>query len=119
MAQLSDQLLMATILGYTLAMLCYAAEYSFGSRGAVARVAVARQREPELVAVGGGAPTPPAPPVVVAERGGTPGRAAWFGRIAVGLTVLAVLAHVGVLVTRGLAAHRVPWGNMYEFVVAV
>jgi len=35
------------------------------------------------------------------------------------LTVLAVAAHAGVLVTRGLAAGRVPWGNMYEFVVAL
>jgi cytochrome c-type biogenesis protein CcsB len=124
MAQLSDQLLMATILGYSLAMLCYAAEYSFGSRGAVARVAVARQREPELVAVGGGGETPASPvaqvarPIVSAPKD-RPGRAAVFGRIAVVLTVLGVLAHVGVLVTRGLAAHRVPWGNMYEFVVAV
>ncbi|MCW1250056.1 c-type cytochrome biogenesis protein CcsB [Acaricomes phytoseiuli] len=36
-------------------------------------------------------------------------------RVAVALTILAVLLHgVGVL-TRGLAAGRVPWGNMYEF----
>jgi cytochrome c-type biogenesis protein CcsB len=38
--------------------------------------------------------------------------------VAVGLTGLGVLAHAGVLLTRGLAAGRVPWGNMYEFVVA-
>jgi cytochrome c-type biogenesis protein CcsB len=135
MAQLSDQLLMVTILGYTLAMLCHAAEYSFGSRGAVARVAVARQRERELVAVGAAPDDSPRSwpnPVVIATTtrqdrgvgvGGGPaaaiGPAGVFGRIAVLLTVLGVLAHVGVLVTRGLAAHRVPWGNMYEFVVAV
>ena len=29
------------------------------------------------------------------------------------------MTYVATLVTRGLAAHRVPWGNMYEFVLAV
>ena len=37
------------------------------------------------------------------------------GHVAVGLTVLGWAAHVGSVVTRGFAAHRVPWGNMYEF----
>ena len=35
-----------------------------------------------------------------------------------GLTVLGVLAHAGVLVSRGLATDRLPWGNMYEFATA-
>src|SRR5688572_16457621 len=39
MAELSDQLLVITILAYLGAMLCYAVEYAFGSRGVVARVA--------------------------------------------------------------------------------
>ncbi len=41
------------------------------------------------------------------------------GRIALVLTVVGLVAHVGCMVTRGLAAHRVPWGNMYEFIIAV
>jgi len=36
-------------------------------------------------------------------------------RVAVALTVLGTLIHVAAVVSRGLAAHRVPWGNMYEF----
>jgi cytochrome c-type biogenesis protein CcsB len=36
-------------------------------------------------------------------------------RIAVALTVLAAVIHTGAVLTRGIAAHRVPWGNMYEF----
>jgi cytochrome c-type biogenesis protein CcsB len=36
-----------------------------------------------------------------------------------GLTVLGIGTHVAVLVTRGLAAGRLPWGNMYEFATAV
>ncbi|MQS13586.1 c-type cytochrome biogenesis protein CcsB [Streptomyces kaniharaensis] len=37
------------------------------------------------------------------------------GRIAVSLTVLAALLHVGGVITRGLSVSRWPWGNMYEF----
>jgi cytochrome c-type biogenesis protein CcsB len=37
------------------------------------------------------------------------------GHVAVALTVAGWGAHVGSVVTRGFAAHRVPWGNMYEF----
>ncbi len=38
-----------------------------------------------------------------------------WGRIAVALTVLAWLIHLSGVVLRGVAAHRVPWANMYEF----
>ena len=48
-------------------------------------------------------------------RRGHPGRARLAGRLAVGITVLGWATHVGSVTTRGLAAHRVPWGNMYEF----
>jgi cytochrome c-type biogenesis protein CcsB len=39
--------------------------------------------------------------------------------IAVAVTALGALTHLGVMVTRGLAAGRLPWGNMYEFGTAV
>jgi cytochrome c-type biogenesis protein CcsB len=48
--------------------------------------------------------------VVELDRGY--GRAA---RIAVAVTVIGWVAHLATIVTRGFAAHRVPWGNMYEF----
>ena len=38
-----------------------------------------------------------------------------FERVAFALTVLAWLLHVGGTVLRGIAAHRVPWANMFEF----
>jgi cytochrome c-type biogenesis protein CcsB len=43
-----------------------------------------------------------------------------FGRIGVGLTVVAAALHLAGLVARGLGAEpaRVPWGNMYEFAIA-
>ncbi|HXF02998.1 MAG TPA: c-type cytochrome biogenesis protein CcsB [Arthrobacter sp.] len=36
-------------------------------------------------------------------------------RVGVALTVLATLILAAGVVARGMAAHRVPWGNMYEF----
>jgi len=38
-----------------------------------------------------------------------------WARIGTALTVLAFLFHLGADVTRGIAAERVPWANMYEF----
>jgi cytochrome c-type biogenesis protein CcsB len=35
--------------------------------------------------------------------------------VAVALTAVGWAVHVASVVTRGVAAHRVPWGNMYEF----
>jgi cytochrome c-type biogenesis protein CcsB len=40
-------------------------------------------------------------------------------RTAFGLTVVGLLLHLAAVVTRGLAEHRVPWGNMYEFIAAI
>jgi cytochrome c-type biogenesis protein CcsB len=41
------------------------------------------------------------------------------GRVAIALTGLGWAVHLAAIITRGQAAHRVPWGNMYEFVMAV
>ena len=35
------------------------------------------------------------------------------------LSLAGVLAHTAAVITRGLAVHRAPWGNMYEFVTAL
>ncbi len=40
-----------------------------------------------------------------------------YGRIGVALTIVGFLLNVMGMVSRGLAAGRVPWGNMYEFVI--
>jgi cytochrome c-type biogenesis protein CcsB len=125
-AQLSDQLLTATVLLYALAMLGYAVEYAFGARGAVGR-SVART----LVSVGAGGgadrddTTEPEQADVESANaepgrpGLTPEQAALAGKAALALTVLGALTQAGCLLARGLAAHRVPWGNMYEFVIAI
>lgn len=41
-----------------------------------------------------------------------------WGRLGVAATVLAAALHVSAVVLRGLAAERLPWGNMYEFVTS-
>jgi cytochrome c-type biogenesis protein CcsB len=111
MGALSNQLLVVTILSYLAAMLCYAAEYAFGERGVVARVA-----SRELVGAGG--------PVTLTESVEVETREAVslrrvnrVGVAAVVLTGIALAAHAATLLTRGLAAGRVPWGNMYEYVI--
>ncbi len=117
-ARLSDSLLVATILTYTLAMLLYAVEYAFGRRGRVAVSAAAPVGERVLVGAGG----PPTPATPANPTGIVPparSRTVSFGRMAVALTAFGWLAHAGSLVFRGLSVGRVPWGNMYEFAVAV
>jgi cytochrome c-type biogenesis protein CcsB len=105
LAQLSNNLTYSAIAVYVIALVLYAAELAFGSRGVVARTATS--------ATAGGSVTmldePESPP--------SPGRwdAARLGRSAVALTVLGFGLQLAAVVTRGLAAQRVPWSNMYEF----
>ncbi|MGC4804904.1 c-type cytochrome biogenesis protein CcsB [Micromonospora sp. DT233] len=120
MSALSDQLVTFAILGYLVAMICHAVEYAVGNARAVAPAAPAR----ELVGAGVGAPggttVEPAAPAAAPPRGGRfADRARLAGLIAVGFTVLAAALHLAATVTRGIAADRMPWGNMYEFVLTI
>jgi cytochrome c-type biogenesis protein CcsB len=45
-------------------------------------------------------------------------RGLWL-RAAFGLTCAGLAAQIFAILTRGLAEHRVPWANMYEFVAAI
>jgi cytochrome c-type biogenesis protein CcsB len=98
-------------------MVCHAAEYAFGNRSHIGRAAALPARE--LVAAGIQTSAvkveePVAPPPAPGRD-----RAALAGKAAVAVTALAALVHLGALVTRGIAAERMPWGNMYEFVLSV
>lgn len=112
LAHLSDQLVLGAVLLYAAAMAGYALDLGFGVRR---RAAVAEQSK-VLVGVGGaGSPAPGQ-----AEEGQTPERSERdWGRFAVLLSVLGWALHLGALVSRGVAAERWPWGNMYEFLVAI
>jgi cytochrome c-type biogenesis protein CcsB len=115
MAELSNHLFAITVLTYLIAMVCYAAEYAFGSRSHIGRAAA----RPARVLVGAGAPveTTVASPVEPERK--PVDRGEWAGRIAVGFNAIGLLVHLGALVTRGVAADRMPWGNMYEFILSV
>jgi cytochrome c-type biogenesis protein CcsB len=94
----------AAVAVYVLAMVFYLVEQAMQR--------TAKQAVEAKVLVGSGGPEVDATPEVEPIA---PGRAARFGRMAVSLTVFGVLLHFSSLVLRGFAAHRVPWGNMYEF----
>jgi cytochrome c-type biogenesis protein CcsB len=113
MADLSDDLMAFTVLAYLAAMVAYAAEYAFGQRSRVGRVAERPARE--LVGAGGPPVVAPSAPVEAPRRDW----GAVAGGTGVGLNALALLLHLGTLVTRGVAADRMPWGNMYEFILSV
>jgi cytochrome c-type biogenesis protein CcsB len=46
-------------------------------------------------------------------------RVAWVGRAAVAVAGAGLGANLAAAVTRSLATHRVPWGNMYEYSIMV
>ncbi|SCG62629.1 c-type cytochrome biogenesis protein CcsB [Micromonospora coxensis] len=120
MAELSDQLVTVAILAYLIAMISHAVEYALGNARAVSVAAPAR----ELVGAGVGAPgdTEAAPAAASTDdvrKARTARRAELAGRIAAWVTVVAAAIHLGAVVTRGIAAERMPWGNMYEFVLTV
>jgi len=114
MAELSNQLMAAAVLAYLAAMVCYAGEYAFGRRSHIGRAAVRPARQ----LVGAGAPVTVEPPVEPSETEPSHRSGDWLGWVAVGLNVLALLLHLGTLVTRGIAADRMPWGNMYEYILS-
>jgi len=125
MAHLSDTLFTTAIAIYTLAMICYAAEYAFGRRG---RIAMTSRTTPAKVLVRAGAGESRdvdsrAPrvtkPISPNRSGRTSAVADRFGRIAVGLTVIGAVVHASSIAVRGAAVDRVPWGNMYEFASVV
>jgi cytochrome c-type biogenesis protein CcsB len=108
MSVLSDWLFTSAFGVYMLAALFCAAEYSL-SRYPVGR------RKAELVTAGADIRTITAGQPAPREVGFAPK----CGRIGVALTVLGGLVHLGSIVLRGIAAGRVPWANMYEYMSAV
>ncbi|HEX4703088.1 MAG TPA: c-type cytochrome biogenesis protein CcsB [Pseudonocardiaceae bacterium] len=117
LAQNSTYAYVAAVTVYVLSMFFYLAEQAFGRRAAA-------QPAKELVAASGGAidsgavdttaDTTEEPPDEAGVRGDRP-LTERLGRMAVALTVLGAGIHVVSIALRGLATHRWPLGNMYEF----
>ncbi|MER7397486.1 c-type cytochrome biogenesis protein CcsB [Streptomyces sp. NPDC000151] len=135
LAHTSNVLIYSAMAVYTLAFLAHMAEWVFGSRSKVARTAAALTADKaaapavtvQAKAKAGGTAVLDRPKIVtrsaagsrdvpdgVGAHGGTE-KGDLYGRIAISLTVLAWLIHVGGVLTRALSVERAPWGNMYEF----
>ena len=119
LATLSDHMFTWSIILYSLALVAYCGEYAFGRRGKVASTSPEQVLVAAGAAPGHGAPAvksvsaPPKRPRVRAPQ------AERFGRVAVAATVLGLAVQLTSLTLRGIATHRVPWGNMYEFASVV
>jgi len=94
-AYASNYLVYSAMAVYTFAMIAFAVELALSIRTTT------------QVLVGAGGPD--------VEQKPANDRADRTGRIAVSLTSLAFLLHLAGVIARGMSAHRVPWGNMYEF----
>ena len=141
LAHLSNDLLLSAVAIYAVAMLAYAGDFAFGKKQAPA---VIEARVPELVSAkvaaapgddaeaggagagdpGGGDPRTSgagaggAATVVPGQRLGRGSAGIWV-TTAVVLTCVGLAAHSAGVLTRGLAVHRLPWGDMYEFITAL
>jgi cytochrome c-type biogenesis protein CcsB len=142
LANLSHYAFVVTVVAYALAVLAFACDFAFG-RHALGPLKPAQESAADLVAVSSApraadAETPGRPPgpgtdgrspgpgtsaPATPPAGPGPGRdAGGMGRwvqVAIVLTALGLAAHILGVISRGLAVHRVPWGDMYEFVTTV
>ncbi|MCL1871201.1 MAG: c-type cytochrome biogenesis protein CcsB [Promicromonosporaceae bacterium] len=106
---LSEVLVWATLVCFTIALVAFAVDLA---RRTDART-TSRAAEKELVGAGGPAPSTGSAAAVV-EPVETPTRRRAAG-IAMSTTVLGDLLLLAGIVSRGIAAGRTPWANMYEF----
>ena len=148
LGHVSTDFMIAALMIYSLAVLAFAGDFAFGRprRGTEAGKAQLRARAGALATVGAAsaassvsAGTAAAPAGAVGSAGSAGGDASvpdsmpaialsplraimaagpWV-RWGMALSTAGVLAHALAVLTRGLAVHRAPWGNMYEFVTAL
>jgi cytochrome c-type biogenesis protein CcsB len=148
LGHVSNAFLIAALVMYSLSVVAFAGDFAFGRprRVAAAREEQAQDRTAALASVGaaGGPAAAPAGPAADPEEPAAPGpapdrpagRAGSMPELAVPalravreagrwvltavlLSLAGVTAHTTAVVLRGLAVHRAPWGNMYEFVTAL
>jgi cytochrome c-type biogenesis protein CcsB len=144
LGHVSTDFLIAALVIYSLSVVAFAGDFAYGRPRRAAQGQQVGERASALATVGAtGAPpaaasaatpaphaTPPASAVPASaapdsmpELAVPPLRAirqagGWV-QAAIALAAVGVVAHTVAVVTRGLAVHRAPWGNMYEFVTAL
>ena len=146
LGHVSTDFLIAALVIYSLSVVAFAGDFAFGRPRRAASAAAgqqAQQRAAALAAVGaaGTVAAGDGPPAAGAARPDGPaargpavpdsmpevavpplraiGQAGRWVQTAMVLSAAGVVAHTAAVVTRGLAVHRAPWGNMYEFVTAL
>jgi cytochrome c-type biogenesis protein CcsB len=127
LGHISNVFLIVALVVYSLAVVAFAGDFAFGRPRRAQAADRARQAQPATALAAVGAPAPAAPPPVVPDAMPEPAvstarairEAGRWIQAAIALSVVAVLAHTVAVVTRGMAVHRAPWGNMYEFVTAL
>jgi cytochrome c-type biogenesis protein CcsB len=117
----SNLALVSSAVVYMLAMFAHAAEWAAARRLTVTgpaerelvNVAASDNVRPELVEGRdqSGSAAGPQDQTAVSRR------VEQFGRMGVALTIIGFLLSVAGVLTRALAAHRAPWGNMFEFTI--
>ncbi|MGI8626288.1 MAG: c-type cytochrome biogenesis protein CcsB [Geodermatophilaceae bacterium] len=141
LAGLADTLFTLTILAFSLATIAFAATLAFAREATASEQRSERQRaeprgrEHRPSASEGGADRPvrgaheteqssgasaePTDQIQVLDVTTRSTFSARAGQAAMGITVVGAVLHGGVLLLRGLAAERVPLGNMFELATAV
>jgi cytochrome c-type biogenesis protein CcsB len=99
---------------YTLAFIAFTLDLAKRT-AAVPVVAAAPVARVGVLSRAGGTATLEREPAVAAPVAPPAPRSSPFERVAFALTVVGWLLHVAGTVLRGVAAHRVPWANMFEF----
>jgi cytochrome c-type biogenesis protein CcsB len=147
LGHVSNDFLIAALVLYSLSVVAFAGDFAFGRPRRAAssgQSQQAQQRAAALATVGAAGSATTAVPADGQDADGqdAAGRPAGSSRTdsmpevalpalrairaagrwvqaAVALSAAGVVAHTVAVVTRGLAVHRAPWGNMYEFVTAL
>jgi cytochrome c-type biogenesis protein CcsB len=137
LGHLSNDFLIAALFIYSLSVVAFAGDFAFGRPRRAAQAGLQGAREPAAALATVGAAGTEAPrdgaPAPVAGAAAAPdsmpevmlpplraiGAAGRWITAAMALAAAGVAAHLAAVITRGLAVHRPPWGNMYEFVTAL
>jgi len=114
----SNLALVSSVVVYALAMFAHAAEWAAARR--IQQTAPATSELVDVaVDVRAESPTMRAESVESRDQptNSRSLRVEQFGRMGVGLTIIGFLLSVAGVLLRALAAHRAPWGNMFEFTI--